>query len=69
MSAIGDKKNPQWLKFRKQKIAFEARLRKRRQDVLRKDSQSKLDEILQFTIAIAIDSLPSDKVSKFKADV
>ena len=69
MSEINDRKDPEWLKLRKQKIAYEARLRNRLCEKKRSDRNFTVDQVMKATVNLTIAMLPQDKVSEFMAEI
>ena len=69
MSEINDRKDPEWLRLRKQKIAYEARLRNRLSEKKRSDRNCTVDQVMKAAVNFTIAMLPPDKVSEFKAQI
>ena len=61
MEAIGDKKNLQWQKLRKQKIAYEARLRNRMHEDSRKKQVLQAPAVSKALLKMALAVLPPEK--------
>ena len=69
MSEINDRKDPEWLRLRKQKIAYEARLRNRLSEKKRSDRNFTVDQVMKAAVNFTVAMLPPDKVSEFKAQI
>ena len=69
MKAIGNKKDREWLKLRKRKIACEARLRGRQSEAIRVKQLPMLDLMLQKALALTQELIGPDQLIDFKADL
>ena len=69
MNAIADKKNAEWLKLRKRKIACEARLRSRRSEATRTVQLPILDRVLMEALSLAQAVIAPDQLADLKADL
>ena len=69
MKAIDNKKDREWLKLRKRKIACEARLRGRQSEAIRVKQLPMLDLMLQKALALTQELIGPDQLIDFKADL
>ena len=69
MKAIGNKKDREWLKLRKRKIACEARLRSRHSEAFRIKQLPMLDLVIQEALALTQDLIAPDQLHDLKSDL
>ena len=69
MNAISNKKDSEWLKLRKTKIACEARLRSRRSEATRTVQLPILDRVLMEALSLAQAVVAPDQLADLKADL
>jgi len=69
MNAIADKKDKEWLKLRQQKIAYEARLRNRRNETNQVKQLTGLDDVIKSALALTASLLDDDQLYDFKKEI
>ena len=69
MNAINNKKDAEWLKLRKRKIACEARLRSRRSEATRTVQLPMLDQVLMEALSLAQAVIAPNQLADLKADL
>ena len=69
MDAIGNKKDSEWKRLRKQRIAYEARLRNRMSKSKRNDQIQQMDLVIENVISMALQLCPSDNLKALKSDL
>lgn len=62
MASINDRKNPEWLRLRKQKIAYQARLRNRETQAKIVDQTVIMEKVIEKIVSEAVQLIPAEKL-------
>ena len=69
MASINDRKDPEWLRLRKQKIAYQARLRNRQAQANIVDQTAVIEKIMEKIVSDAAEAIPAEKIKQFYAAI
>ena len=69
MNAISNKKDKEWLRLRQQKIAYQLRLRDRREEEKKNNQSPMVDQMTMKVLELTAYLLAPDQLCDFKAEM